>query len=91
MRTICFLLGCLLAVHASAQRPLSLEEAISTSLANNYDIRLSRNDSSLAALDYAFSNYAFYPRLSANAAPTSEKSGPTTSGASVETAASSRK
>ena len=67
MRTICFLLGCLLAVHASAQRPLSLEEAISTSLANNYDIRLSRNDSSLAALDYAFSNYAFYPRLSANA------------------------
>jgi outer membrane protein TolC len=51
---------------AKAQRPLSLEEAIATSLANNYDIQLSRNDSALAALDYAFADYAFYPRLNAN-------------------------
>ena len=50
-----------------AQQPLTIEQAIATSLGNNYDIRLSRNDSSLAALDDAFANYAFYPRLNANA------------------------
>ena len=50
-----------------AQQPLTIEQAIATSLANNYDILLSRNDSLLAALDYAYANYAFYPRLNANA------------------------
>src|SRR5215213_8029884 len=50
-----------------AQQPLTIEQAIATSLANNYDILLSRNDSLLAALDYAYVNYAFYPRLNANA------------------------
>jgi outer membrane protein len=49
-----------------AQRPLSLEEAIATSLQNNYDIQLSRNDSALAALDYSYANYAFFPRLNAS-------------------------
>src|SRR6188768_3395364 len=49
---------------------LTVEEAIATSLANNYDIQLSRNDSSLAALDYAFSRFIFYPRLNANGAYT---------------------
>lgn len=50
-----------------AQQTLTIEQAIATSLANNYDILLSRNDSLLAALDYAYANYAFYPRLNANA------------------------
>ena len=50
-----------------AQQPLTLEQAIATSLANNYDILLSRNDSLLAALDYAYANYAFYPRINGNA------------------------
>jgi outer membrane protein TolC len=57
---------CLMTLGAVAQQPLTVEEAIRISLANNYDIRLSRNDSTLAALDYAFANYAFYPRLNAN-------------------------
>ena len=47
-------------------RSLTLNEAIATSLQNNYDIQLFRNDSSLAALDYAYANYALLPRLSAN-------------------------
>lgn len=47
-------------------RPLTLNEAIVASLRNNYDIQLSRSDSLLAALDYAYANYAFLPRLSAN-------------------------
>ncbi|HEX2534766.1 MAG TPA: TolC family protein, partial [Chitinophagaceae bacterium] len=46
-------------------RPLTLEEAIATSLQNNFDIRLSRNDSTLAALNDAYADYAFYPRLNA--------------------------
>lgn len=47
-------------------RPLTLNEAIATSLQNNYDIQLSRNDSNLAALNNSYSNYAFLPRLSAS-------------------------
>ncbi|MGZ8536706.1 MAG: TolC family protein [Flavisolibacter sp.] len=60
-------IGCLTGLFAKAQRTLSLDDAITTSLANNYDIRLSRNDSTLAALDDAFSKYALYPTLFANA------------------------
>jgi outer membrane protein TolC len=47
-------------------RTLTLNEAIASSLENNYDIQLTRNDSLLAALDYAYANYALYPRLNAN-------------------------
>ena len=50
-----------------AQQPLTVEQAIATALANNYDILLSRNDSLLAELDYSYANYAFFPRLNANA------------------------
>lgn len=67
LKNIVFVSGCLIGLISKAQRPLTVEEAIATSLANNYDIRLSRNDSSLAALDNAFANYAFYPRLNASA------------------------
>jgi outer membrane protein TolC len=47
----------------AAQRVLTIEEAIATALKNNYDIRLSRNDSAVAALDYSFRNAVFLPRL----------------------------
>src|SRR5512134_2860451 len=50
-----------------AQRLLTLEEAIATALQYNYDIRLSRNDSAVAALDNSFRNAVFLPRLNANA------------------------
>jgi outer membrane protein len=48
------------------KRVLSLNEAIATSLQNNFDIQLSRNDSLLAALDYAYANYSLLPRVNAN-------------------------
>ena len=58
-----FIFFLFITVGASAQvRLMTVEEAVATSLANNCDIQLSRNDSSLAALDYAFSQFAFYPR-----------------------------
>lgn len=46
-------------------RPLTLNDAIALSLQNNYDIKLTRNDSLVAALDYAYANYSLLPRLSA--------------------------
>lgn len=49
--------------HVGAQRLLTLEEAIATSLQNNYDIRIARNDSMIAGLDYSYRNAAFLPRL----------------------------
>ena len=70
LKIIAFAFTCFIGGIVIAQRPLTLQEAITTSLANNYDIQLSRNDSSLAALDYSYSNYAFYPRLNANAGVT---------------------
>ena len=47
------------------ERALTLNEAIATALENNYDIRLTRSDSLLAALDNAYANYALLPRLNA--------------------------
>lgn len=65
LKNIALACCCLWGMVSKAQQPLTLEEAVANSLANNYDIRLSRNDSSLAATDYAFSTYAFYPKLNA--------------------------
>ena len=53
--------------NAHAQKYLSEEEAIATALQNNYDIRLSRNDSMVAALDYSYRNAVFLPRLNGTA------------------------
>lgn len=60
-----FLLG--ITLSGSAQRQLTLEEAIATALKNNFDIQLSRNDSAVAALDYSYRNAVFLPRLNATA------------------------
>lgn len=46
---------------------LTVEEAIANALKNNFEIRLAKNDSAAAALDYQFRNAAILPRLSANA------------------------
>lgn len=53
-----------------SQRALTLDELVGLSLRSNFDIELSRNDSALAALDYAFNKYSFLPRLSAAGAAT---------------------
>jgi len=67
MRNIVLGALCLLSIICKAQsRPLTLNEAIALSLQNNFDIQLSRNDSLLAALDYAYANYSLLPRLSAS-------------------------
>lgn len=54
----------------TAQKTLSLEEAIATALSNNYDIQISKNDSIVAALDYSFRYGAFVPQLNATAGTT---------------------
>ncbi|MDQ3016059.1 MAG: TolC family protein, partial [Bacteroidota bacterium] len=54
----------------SAQKILSLEEAIATALQNNYDIQLARNDSAVAALDYEYRNAVFFPRVNGAAGTT---------------------
>jgi outer membrane protein TolC len=45
---------------------LTIEEAVATSLQNNYNILLAKNDSAAAALDYSYKNAAFIPRLNGN-------------------------
>ena len=59
---ICFIA---LSVNATAQRLLTLEEAIATALLNNYQIQLSRNDSLIAAIDYSYRNMVFLPTVNA--------------------------
>ena len=49
-----------------AQELLTPEEAIATALQNNYEIRLSRNDSIIYAINNSFVNAAFLPRVNGN-------------------------
>lgn len=44
---------------------LTVEQAIATALQNNYDIRLSRNDSLITAINYSYRNAAFIPQVNA--------------------------
>ncbi|SDC20607.1 TolC family protein [Niabella drilacis] len=54
-------------VQVRAQRLLTLEEAIATALLNNYQIQLSKNDSTVASIDYSYRNMAFLPVVNGNA------------------------
>ncbi|MCF3112196.1 TolC family protein [Niabella sp. CC-SYL272] len=55
------------AAPVQAQRLLTLEEAIATALLNNYQIQLSKNDSTIAAIDYSYRNMVFLPSVNGNA------------------------
>ena len=55
-------------IHLHAQPVMSVEDAIALALQHNYDIRLAKNDSAIAALDYEYRNAVFLPRLNATAA-----------------------
>lgn len=67
MKRFSLLLIILFPVLANSQNKLlTVEEAIATALQNNYDIMLSKNDSSVAALDYSFRQGAFLPKLTGN-------------------------
>lgn len=68
MRILSAFLICLFfAGEATSQQVITLQEAIGAALKNNYDIRLTRNDSSSYALDNSYSWAAFMPRLNATA------------------------
>ncbi|HQY42516.1 MAG TPA: hypothetical protein PLA14_12110, partial [Ferruginibacter sp.] len=45
-----------------SQNKLTVEQAITATIENNYDIQLLRNDSSAYALDNAYARAAFLPR-----------------------------
>ena len=51
----------------TAQTVMSVNDAIAMALQYNYDIRLSKNDSSVAALDYSYRNAVFLPKITATA------------------------
>ena len=48
-----------------AQNKLTVEQAITATIENNYDIQLLRNDSSSYALDKSYARAAFLPRVNA--------------------------
>lgn len=66
LRYIFFYCLIFLAGTLPAQELLTPEEAIATALQNNYEIRLSRNDSIIAAIDYSYANAAMLPQVSGN-------------------------
>ena len=61
------LLSALVAVEVCYSQVLTLEEAISTALKNNYNILLARVDSTAAAIDNSYANAAFIPQINASA------------------------
>lgn len=66
MKRIVVPLVLLCSIPAGAQRMLTPEEAIAIALKNNFDIRLSKNDSMVAQLNNSYRNAALYPTLNAN-------------------------
>lgn len=61
-----FIASCLLCItDARSQQLLTVEQAVAAALQNNYDIRLIRNDSVLAALNNSYAYAAFLPTLNA--------------------------
>ena len=52
----------------TAQRMLTVEEAIAAALKSNYDILLVKNDSTAYSIDNSYAKYAFFPRLNASTA-----------------------
>lgn len=67
-KTVIIILCLAYSIQPHAQPVLSLEDAIALALQHNYDIRLAKNDSAVAALDYEYRNAVFLPRLNATAA-----------------------
>ena len=59
--TICF--AAIATQKAVAQKLLTVDEAIATTLQNNYDIQLLRDDSASYALDKSYARAAFLPRV----------------------------
>ena len=57
----------LTAFSSYAQKILTVEEAVASALQKNYDIILSRNDSTIAAIDYSYRNAVFFPQVNAGA------------------------
>ena len=51
--------------NVTAQNKLTVQQAISAALENNFDIQLLRNDSSSYALDNSYARAAFLPRVNA--------------------------
>ncbi|MEO7801263.1 MAG: TolC family protein [Ginsengibacter sp.] len=64
LRVIFCCIGIIISYRSGAQELLTPEEAIATALQNNYDIRLSKNDSTIYAIDYSYANAAFIPTIS---------------------------
>jgi outer membrane protein len=67
MRYVPLFIICLFSTLANAQQQLTLEDAIGAALKNNYDILLSRNDSTSYALDRYYSFAAFLPQVNGTA------------------------
>lgn len=68
MRYVIILIVCLgCTILANAQQQLTLQDAIVAALKNNYDILLSRNDSTSYALDRYYSFGAFLPQVNGTA------------------------
>lgn len=63
--TVLYFLILFTGLSVSAQNKLTVEQAITATLENNFDIQLLRNDSSSYALDKSYARAAFLPRVNA--------------------------
>ena len=64
---ICSLVLCLICINkTSAQEILTLEDAVKIALENNYEIKISRNDLKIDAVNVAIGNAGMLPRVTAN-------------------------
>ncbi|MDX1629806.1 MAG: TolC family protein, partial [Fulvivirga sp.] len=66
MRIVLVILIALVFLQTHAQESLTIEKAIATALANNYNIKIARNNQSIADNNFTRGNAGFLPTLSAN-------------------------
>jgi len=69
-RLLIIIIFVFLGMTSSAQKVLSLDEAIANVLDKNFDIKLAKYDSAVAAIDYSYRNSAFLPQLNGDVGAT---------------------
>lgn len=69
-RTLCSLSLCLFALPGFSQQVMTLENALTIGMKNNYDILMAKNQEDAARLDYQYAFGAFLPQLNGTASKT---------------------
>ncbi|MBO9572396.1 MAG: TolC family protein [Chitinophagaceae bacterium] len=67
MKTFISIIILFITISGSAQKIMTIDEALTIAVKNNYDILLARTEAEATAIDYSYANMAFLPQLGGTA------------------------